>query len=483
MYVFKEHKLLKNSDNHSPYTWVISYNEDLYSIDGLTEDDLFKTAFVVQTGITYILVNTRPVVWVPTGNRTGPQGDPGPRGHTGLQGEPGEKGKQGNTGPRGVQGLAGPDGLRGERGLRGPAGPQGEPGPIGDSLVGPVGPIGPRGERGEDGDGAKDASNEPMHNYTSTFTREVAVSFLSDAVEPHTQVNASQESKAIKSFSQVNASESSETRSSYSQVNASSGSSIESKHSQINSSTNSHILENSDVSQINASTNCVVAHPHCQINASERVKTNKPFTSVWGTGSNGQASSENIKVSIDSELGTISATGGLVTDGADYAEYFKHDNLDLEDGQLVTLVKDKLAIPTSEDDYILGSISTNPSVVGNAAEFSWHNKFLTNEFGRPVYTTNKLGVANGKTLSHKAKVINPSYRPQKYVPRSMRPNEYALVGLLGQLLIRVYEPIPANRYINALGKKSMTVTNIFSLATVKEYDPDTGYGVMLCLIR
>jgi hypothetical protein len=88
--------------------------------------------------------------------------------------------------------------------------------------------------------------------------------------------------------------------------------------------------------------------------------------------------------------------------GADYAEYFKWQNTPNEKLQslFVTLDEDKIRLATKDDDYILGIISTNPGVVGN----------------------------------------NPIDSDRENDP------EYAIVGLMGQIIVEDDGTCKPNRY-------------------------------------
>lgn len=126
----------------------------------------------------------------------------------------------------------------------------------------------------------------------------------------------------------------------------------------------------------------------------------------------------------------LNAFSGLVSSssnkfnssGADYAEYFEwvDDNLNNEDrrGLFVTCVEDKIQLANPGDD-IIGVISANPSVIGNAQE----DMYEKDVFGAPIKDEN----GNYK--------LNPNYGPSKeYIPYSERP-EFGIVGLLGQLIV------------------------------------------------
>ena len=77
--------------------------------------------------------------------------------------------------------------------------------------------------------------------------------------------------------------------------------------------------------------------------------------------------------------------------GADYAEMFEwlDGNISNEDriGKFVTIEGDKIKLATSQDDYILGVVSGNPSVIGDSHSDQWAYMFEQDIFGRPIYET------------------------------------------------------------------------------------------------
>lgn len=113
------------------------------------------------------------------------------------------------------------------------------------------------------------------------------------------------------------------------------------------------------------------------------------------------------------------------TSGADYAEFFEwqDQNPAGEDraGLFVTLDGEQIRI-ASEVDYILGVVSKNPSIIGNADEDYYH-KWIRDEYGAPV-------IENGSF------VLNPAYNPkQQYIHRQDRP-EWDAVGMVGVVPVR-----------------------------------------------
>lgn len=118
--------------------------------------------------------------------------------------------------------------------------------------------------------------------------------------------------------------------------------------------------------------------------------------------------------------GETLALSSYQTQGADYAEFFewKDGNTAGENraGLFVTMDGDKI-IPANEGDFILGVITRNPSVVGNADE-DYHAKWLRDDFGDLVTKDGSL-------------VLNPIYDKTKYyLSREIRP-EWDPVGMVG----------------------------------------------------
>lgn len=131
--------------------------------------------------------------------------------------------------------------------------------------------------------------------------------------------------------------------------------------------------------------------------------------------------------------------------GADYAELFEwgDGNPDGEDrtGRFVTLDGERIRIAGPEDDYILGIVSGNPSVVGDVHDDQWQGMYLRDIFGRPLWEDveepDRLG-PEGEVLipAHieRRQKRNPDYDgSQTYQPRSQRP-EWDAVGMLGKLV-------------------------------------------------
>lgn len=202
--------------------------------------------------------------------------------------------------------------------------------------------------------------------------------------------------------------------------------------------------------------NCFVAGLHNRVtadnqtvigvNAKRTYKSSENADILFNIG-NGSAL-ENSAMQVDFS-GNVYAGGAYKTIGADYAEYFEwlDGNVDNQDriGLFVTLNGNKIKL-ANKDDYILGVISANPSIVGNSAELDWHDKYKTDVYGRLIYDE-----------SHNL-ILNENYNDTlEYIPRGAR-KEYGKVGLLGQLVVQDDGTCKINGYcmasVNGVATKS-----------------------------
>ena len=165
-----------------------------------------------------------------------------------------------------------------------------------------------------------------------------------------------------------------------------------------------------------------------------------------------------------------SFTGG----GADYAEYFEWEdgNPGSEDrrGMSVCLVGNKIVLAHTPGDpiEIIGVVSANPTVVGDAEWNKWKDKYLRDDLGSYIFedyevvewvtlneqgeeTTETAALETVATLPKDAKItvqqrrkLNPEWDPNReYVPREQR-KEWSPIGLMGKLRLRKGQPVNPN---------------------------------------
>src|SRR5699024_12599829 len=86
----------------------------------------------------------------------------------------------------------------------------------------------------------------------------------------------------------------------------------------------------------------------------------------------------------------------------------------------------------------------------------------------------------------KVRKENPNYDPnKKQKPRSERPDEWTLVGLVGQVYVRIDETVRQGDYIKSghdgIGTVSDEKTGILVMKITKEHTDD--FGIARCLIK
>lgn len=152
----------------------------------------------------------------------------------------------------------------------------------------------------------------------------------------------------------------------------------------------------------------------------------------------------------------VYGTSAFNASGADYAELFEWEdgNPNGEDrcGRFVTLHGSRICLAQPGEDFLLGIISGNPSVVGDVHDDQWCDMFLYDVFGRPIWedvnvpdeTCEEPDPENpGQTITRvivpahteRRQKLNPQYdSSQTYIPRSER-SEWDAVGMMGKLVV------------------------------------------------
>lgn len=148
--------------------------------------------------------------------------------------------------------------------------------------------------------------------------------------------------------------------------------------------------------------------------------------------------------------GLTYAKGSYNSTGADYAEFseWADGNPNDEDrrGYFVTFDEEKPNMIRKADagDYILGIVSGNPCIIGNADE-DWMGRYVFDEFGEiqyeefeeeEEYVDEETGETKTRTVTIKKYKENPDYDPEReYVQRESR-KEWSAIGWIGVLSVR-----------------------------------------------
>ncbi|WKB77978.1 peptidase G2 autoproteolytic cleavage domain-containing protein [Bacillus sp. FSL K6-0138] len=216
--------------------------------------------------------------------------------------------------------------------------------------------------------------------------------------------------------------------------------------------------------------------------AAQAVTNDDSYSVVGGYGT-GSPSKNNIKWKIDSTGGNIRGVGRVesVSDFKDLAEYFESkDGRKIESGFLVTLDGDKIR-KAEKGDKVLGVISETAGVIMGGAAFYWNDRYLRNEFGGIIYETIN---DNGREII--VPMENPNYNPDlEYIPREER-DEWHVVGLVGQVFVRIDETVQVGDYIvptDGIGTKTEDGTGFYVMRIKRPYSAEKGYGVALVFMH
>lgn len=181
--------------------------------------------------------------------------------------------------------------------------------------------------------------------------------------------------------------------------------------------------------------------------------------------------------------GNATFAGAVTGSGADYAEYFEWEdgNTQEEDrmGYMVTLCGDKIRLANSNDN-ILGVVSATAMVIGDNAEWEWQNKYLYDDFGRPLTEMkeefiDKLNEETGEVEQvsigfFPRKILNPLYDESKQYQRRVDRPEWEIIGLFGKLRIRDDGTCLAGSYAkvgyNGIATASEEKTNIYIMKRI-----------------
>jgi len=167
--------------------------------------------------------------------------------------------------------------------------------------------------------------------------------------------------------------------------------------------------------------------------------------------------------------GQAYADGNWNAGGADYAEFFEWKDGNTSDenrvGCSVVLDGNQIRKATSSDNTsnIIGVISVNPSVVGDADGESWQGTYLKDDFGKYIFKdseqvewTDKEGVeysyqkdhvpsdvtvpSDAKKTPIKVRTLNPDYDKSKTYERREDRKEWSYVGMMGKLRMLKGQP-------------------------------------------
>ena len=197
----------------------------------------------------------------------------------------------------------------------------------------------------------------------------------------------------------------------------------------------------------------------------------------------------------------IASNGGIIhatittLQGVDYAELFVNfDKKKHPVGHIVTRKGAAAKLASSPTERVLGVVSACPNIVGGADDLTWNGEWLKDKWGAFIMEqveqidTHPDGTVTITPVTTRKR--NPLYDPTKvHVPRTERPDEWTIVGLLGQLRVAVDATVGEDDYVvsgpNGIGTRSENPGKGRSIECMQieiPFDPSIGYGVALCIV-
>lgn len=182
---------------------------------------------------------------------------------------------------------------------------------------------------------------------------------------------------------------------------------------------------------------------------------------------------------IDSVGGQLLSALAAVVGGQDYAECFENEAPGvLALGSFVARRRRRVRL-AGPGDRILGVVSADPSLVGGSSE-AWHGRWRRDEFGGVIRQLDQNGIISP--------VPNPDFDSTRpHVDRIHRPEEWTVVGILGQLRARVDATVREDDFVAAgpggIGTRGNGGDRVECMEIVVPYDQERGYAVALCLVR
>ena len=192
-----------------------------------------------------------------------------------------------------------------------------------------------------------------------------------------------------------------------------------------------------------------------------------------------------------SASGDVQIAGSLSSSHnfSDFAEMFANaTGTEIPPGTIVTETGGAVR-PADPGDEIAGVVSATAVVTAGDTPFAWQGRYLSDEWGRPLYdeVPDPDHGGEGEAPLIRVRRENPAYDPSRpQVPRSQRPDEWTRVGLLGQVFTRVGGDVrPGDRLAAAggIGVPSTARTGLRCMTITQPHDPDLAYAIARCLVN
>lgn len=283
---------------------------------------------------------------------------------------------------------------------------------------------------------------------------------------------------------QINVSVNSRVNSFRGQINAAENGEVTGNNGQINAGGQNKVEGSS--SQINTSTECITRGVRTQINSSLKVINENSSTMAGGYAPSGDPLTANIKWQLFSTNGDIRHAGAISSGHvfSDFAELFPNLTGVAQGYGLLQTIDGYGVRPANEGESVIGVTSATAGIILGDAPFSWAHRWLKDEWGAYIYET----IVDEEGEEIKVPKENPDWDPKMIQSsRRSRPDEWSVVGLIGQVYVRLKEDVQPMEYVKAwksgVGQKSIEPTNIQVMKITQEYDVEKGYKIGFCLLK
>lgn len=242
----------------------------------------------------------------------------------------------------------------------------------------------------------------------------------------------------------------------------------------------------------------VVAAFSSQVNAgdamvtcSRRVVNTVTRSLAMGDAASGDALSANRTIHLLSASGDIQIAGSLTSNHnfSDFAEMFANaTGTEIPPGTIVTETGSAVR-PANAGDEIAGVVTATAVVKAGDTPFTWQGRYLSDEWGQPLYETvpDPDHGGDGPAPLIRVRQQNPAWNPDlPQTPRSERPDQWTCVGLLGQVFTRVTaDVVPGDRLaaVDGVGVKSTARTGLRCMTITQPFDTAKGYAIARCLVN
>lgn len=188
-------------------------------------------------------------------------------------------------------------------------------------------------------------------------------------------------------------------------------------------------------------------------------------------------------------------------------------NAEIDIGLLVALDGARVR-PADKGEEFIGVVSGTAAIRLGDSPFCWRGRYLVDEWGRRIYEEIKDPTwspktepdkdwtpGEGETEADRPMIAveneadrplirvpreNPDYDPgREQIPRSERPDEWTLVGLLGKVYVRCDDKVDPGDFVKSgddgVGTRSGGETRLRAMKVTQEFNGE--YSIVYCLLR